>query len=321
MYLTGQRRISMRGSGSDLQRQEGFTLIELLIVVAIISILAAIAIPNFLQAQIRGKVARAVTDQSMIAAALDTYYVDYEQYPFNNLLVEAVVSSSEAARPSRQPLRARGFLPSPFVMAEPQSPEPILLDTSETTGVLETARMIPMPRGTVEPFRSAKPTTITVVREIPYSSKIQIGPHPWQLCSSCGTVNAQTVTRCAGCGRQLEPSDRYMIYNQSLNGAVLSVLTTPIAYLPTEVNVDIFNRRRGRRYGTPTTGFVYVNYLQIHPEGVAIPLVGRRVHYAIISYGPDTGLDYIHSDPTPHILIYDPTNGTISPGDVINFGQ
>ncbi len=58
-----------------------FTLIELLIVVAIIAILAAIAVPNFLEAQIRAKVTRARADIRTAATALEAYRVDWSDYP------------------------------------------------------------------------------------------------------------------------------------------------------------------------------------------------------------------------------------------------
>ena len=58
----------------------GFTLIELLIVVAIIGILAAIAIPNFLNAQIRAKVGRARAELRAIRTAMEAYRLDNNQY-------------------------------------------------------------------------------------------------------------------------------------------------------------------------------------------------------------------------------------------------
>ncbi len=62
-------------------RSNGFTLIELLIVVAIIAILAAIAVPNFLEAQTRAKVARVKADMRSAETALETYVMDYGKYP------------------------------------------------------------------------------------------------------------------------------------------------------------------------------------------------------------------------------------------------
>jgi len=63
---------------------KGFTLIELLIVVAIIAILAAIAVPNFLEAQIRSKVSRIHSDMRSLATAIESYRVDNRHYPLTH---------------------------------------------------------------------------------------------------------------------------------------------------------------------------------------------------------------------------------------------
>ena len=60
---------------------KGFTLIELLIVVAIIGIIVAIAIPNLLNAIQRAKQKRTMGDMRSIGTAAEAYSIDYNAYP------------------------------------------------------------------------------------------------------------------------------------------------------------------------------------------------------------------------------------------------
>ena len=80
---TGKVRLIARGC--TVIRKTGFTLIELLIVVAIIGILAAIAVPNFLNAQLRAKISKAEADLRTLATAMETYRLDNTGYPPYNL--------------------------------------------------------------------------------------------------------------------------------------------------------------------------------------------------------------------------------------------
>ena len=61
-------------------RRGGFTLIELMIVVAIIGILAAIAIPNFLRFQLKAKSSEGKTNLAAIRTAEESYFAEYGNY-------------------------------------------------------------------------------------------------------------------------------------------------------------------------------------------------------------------------------------------------
>jgi prepilin-type N-terminal cleavage/methylation domain-containing protein len=63
------------------EREGGFTLIELLVVIIIIGILAAIAIPVFLNQRKKGYEASMKSDLRTVANEMETYFTDFQVYP------------------------------------------------------------------------------------------------------------------------------------------------------------------------------------------------------------------------------------------------
>nr|WP_319490922.1 prepilin-type N-terminal cleavage/methylation domain-containing protein [uncultured Desulfobacter sp.] len=63
------------------KNQKGFTLIELMIVIAIIGILAAIAIPQFSKYRAKSYNAASVSDAKNIKTELEGYYAEWDTYP------------------------------------------------------------------------------------------------------------------------------------------------------------------------------------------------------------------------------------------------
>ena len=76
-----------------LLRSGGFTLIELLFIVAIIAVLAAIAVPNFLEAQVRAKSSRTSDDMAILGDALEAYALKTGAFPENLLTTDTLTES------------------------------------------------------------------------------------------------------------------------------------------------------------------------------------------------------------------------------------
>lgn len=97
-----------------LKKQQGFTLIELMVVVVILAVLAAIAVPQFMDRPDEARVVKAKQDIGAISSALQLYKLDNYRYPTTDQGLEALVT-----QPTSEPTPKNW---KPYLQQLPQDP-------------------------------------------------------------------------------------------------------------------------------------------------------------------------------------------------------
>ena len=110
-------------------KRRGFSFIELMIVVSIISVLAAIAVPNYVEAQVRTKVVRAKSDMRAVVISLEQYRLDNNVYPPAAELGNPSAAVATGTGPIYEGMLPPNFTtPIAYIHPLPRDPFPPLAD-------------------------------------------------------------------------------------------------------------------------------------------------------------------------------------------------
>lgn len=232
----------------------GFTLIELMFVISIIAVLAAIGVPNFLEAQVRAKASKARSDMAFISVGLENYRLDYGSYPV-------------ATEPIKD-FEIKILTKMPSIKQSQNSFESEILFEE------------------MSPFHNDEITTPSseqTIQNLEYENKIN------------KLLTEQNI--------KFSP----------LSDNVFSALTTPIAYCSKTYFPDVFHREYFGDYSI-INNYKFLNLLQIDSRGRDIDQIGKNLPYLLFSIGPHSVYYPLPIPPFKDVVLYDPTNGTVSEG-------
>ena len=120
-----------------MNAQKGFTLIELMIVVAIIGILAAIAIPQYQNYVGRSNIAAAVATVSANKTGLEEYVMEYGEFPDGTTAPKAAIPGNPSATPPVADIPAvRGERAQDLGVVSPSFGKIVLKDLTNGAGVI-----------------------------------------------------------------------------------------------------------------------------------------------------------------------------------------
>ncbi len=237
----------------NIKGRPGFTFIELFVIVAIIAVLAAIGIPNFLMAQTRAKVIRAYGDMKTLSMGLESYFIDHGTYPrsvYNQIydLEEISLQIEKAWEKHQEELKEQNLIRD----RENISGVPYFLDLRD----------------------------------------INLEPGPYQRTVKTAADEGVSSRHFAG---NYEQIDWY-------------ILKEPVDYL----------HGMGRPFiDTYGPWRLEEKYFYYHLPSINQDDNERNEKYLIISRGPICRMSYFDISQDPDQFIYDPTNGTVSAGDLI----